>query len=151
VGLSEKCKKSVKIDYVFMVLFCLHIITCCLIRKMNNSTFARKFQAMDRPYGKNELSHTWMNDLEEGEIVETVEEKCEVLKRYRDGSVKKKFLVNYWNVNSDLSYEEHIRQSVLRVMSLGRPAPWARPSSEEEREREIRRMTWVMEENDFWV
>lgn len=118
---------------------------------MNNSSFAHKFQAMDRPYGKNEHSHTWMNDLEEGEIVETVEEKKEVLKRYRDGSVKKKFMVNYWNVNSDLSYEEHIRQSVLRVMNLGRPAPWARPSSEEEREREIRRMTWVMEENDFWV
>jgi hypothetical protein len=50
-----------------------------------------------------------------------------------------------------LSYEEHIRQSVIRVMSLGTPAPWARPMNEEEREREIRRMTWVMEENDFWV
>lgn len=120
---------------------------------MINSTLAsgRKFQAMERPYGKYEPSHTWMNDLEEGEIVETVEEKSEVLKRYRDGSVKKKFLVNYWNENSDLSYEDHIRQSVLRVMNLGRPAPWARPVSEEEREREIRRMMWVMEENDFWV
>jgi hypothetical protein len=120
---------------------------------MNNFTLAsgRKFQAMERPYGKYEPSHTWMNDLEEGEIVETVEEKKEVLKRYRDGSVKKKFLVNYWNENSDLSYEEHIRQSVIRVMNLGTPAPWARPVSEEEREREIRRMMWVMEENDFWV
>jgi hypothetical protein len=36
-------------------------------------------------------------------------------------------------------------------MNLGRPAPWARQMSEEERELEIRRMTWVMEENDFWV
>jgi hypothetical protein len=120
---------------------------------MNNSSFAfaRKFQAMDRPYGKNEISHILMNDLEEGEIVETEEEKIEVLKRYRDGSVKKKFLINYWNENSDLSYEEHIRQSVLRVMNLGRPAPWAIPTSEEEKECEIRRMMWVMEENDFWV
>lgn len=120
---------------------------------MNNSnaTFSRKFQAMDRPYGKNEPSHTWINDLEEGEIVETSEEKNEAAKRYLDGSVKKKFLINYWNENSDLSYGEHIRQSVLRVMSLGRPAPWARPMSDEEKEREICRMTWVMEENDFWV
>lgn len=116
-----------------------------------NNASVRKFQAMDRPYGKNDLSHTWMNDLEEGEIPETEEEKSELAKRYRDGSVKKKFSINYWNENSDLSYENHIRQSVLRVMNLGRLAPWARPVSEEEKEREISRMMWVMEENDFWV
>ena len=113
----------------------------------NTSTF----QAMNCSYENSEISRNWMNDLEEGEIYETMEEKKTVLKRYRDGTVKKKCLINYWNENSELSYTEHIRQCVLRVINLGRPAPWAKEKSEEEKEIEIRRTMWIMEENDFWV